>query len=86
MPDCPVLDILDIQRFKKEMSDLGQTRTLDNVRVTSVKLLIADSKRTFSYVRSGPKADTCRAAKQRQQDIDAPDATNLEGAEAADSP
>jgi hypothetical protein len=36
---------------------LGQTRTSDNVRVTSVRLLIADSKRTFSYVRSGPKGD-----------------------------
>jgi hypothetical protein len=36
------------------MSALGQTRTLDNVRVTSAKLLIADSKQTFSYVRSGP--------------------------------
>ena len=35
-------------------SDPGQTRTLDNVRVTSVKLLKADSKRTFTYVRSGP--------------------------------
>jgi hypothetical protein len=40
------------------MSVSGQTRTLDNVRVTSVKLLIADSKRTFSYVRSGPQTDT----------------------------
>ena len=39
------------------MTHLGQTRTLDNVRVTSVKLLIADSKRTFSYVRSGPEPD-----------------------------
>ncbi len=38
-------------------SPKGQTRTLDNVRVTSVKLLIADSKRTFSYVRSGPQGD-----------------------------
>jgi hypothetical protein len=39
------------------MSDLGQTRTLDNVRVASVKLLMADSKRTFSSVRSGPFSD-----------------------------
>jgi hypothetical protein len=43
------------------MSASGQTRTLDNVRVTSVKLLIADSKRTFSYVRSGPARDSCAA-------------------------
>ncbi|MGB7716612.1 MAG: hypothetical protein WBL81_16845, partial [Pseudolabrys sp.] len=35
----------------------GQTRTSDNVRVTSVKLLKADSKRTFTYVRSGPIPD-----------------------------
>ena len=40
---------------------MGQTRTLDNVRVTSVKLLITDSKRTFSYVRSGPTADILQA-------------------------
>jgi hypothetical protein len=39
------------------MSARGQTRTLDNVRVVSVKLLIADSKRTFSYVSSGPEAE-----------------------------
>jgi hypothetical protein len=41
----------------RSTSGMGQTRTLDNVRVTSVKLLMADSKRTFSYVYSGPKAD-----------------------------
>jgi hypothetical protein len=42
-------------KVTRRMTGLGQTRTLDNVRVTSVKLLIADSKRTFSYVRSGPE-------------------------------
>jgi len=45
--------VLDAQAL---LSHSGQTRTLDNVRVTPVKLLIADSKRTFSYVRSGPIA------------------------------
>jgi hypothetical protein len=45
------------------MSGMGQTRTLDNVRVTSVKLPMADSKRTFSYVRSGPLTDSCTATK-----------------------
>ena len=43
-------------------SEVGQTRTLDNVRVMSVVLLIADSRRTVSYVRSGPIADSCIAA------------------------
>jgi hypothetical protein len=44
----------------RPMSAWGQTRTLDNVRVTSGKLLIADSKRTFSYVRSGPITEVVR--------------------------
>jgi hypothetical protein len=35
---------------------LDQMRSFVDVRVTSVKLLIADSKRTFSDVRSGPIA------------------------------
>jgi len=48
-------------------SPKGQTRTLDNVRVTSVKLLIADSKRTFSYVRSGPEADICEMTCVKQK-------------------
>jgi glutathione S-transferase len=45
---------LDGDRFTA--GDLMMTPKSD-VCVTSVKLLIADSKRTFSYVRSGPKAD-----------------------------
>jgi hypothetical protein len=39
-------DIRQAYGSKALMSAAGQTRTLDNVRVTSVKLLIADSKRT----------------------------------------
>jgi SNF2 family DNA or RNA helicase len=45
----------------------GQTRTLDNVRVTSVRLLKADSKRTFTYLRSG----LVQTASQRQKNMTA---------------
>ena len=53
-------------RARGVMSAKGHERTKSDVRVTSVKLLIADSRRTFSYVRSGPKCDIAAPSlKQR---------------------
>jgi hypothetical protein len=44
-------------RARGVKSALGHERTFADVRVTSAFPLIADTKRTFSYVRSGPEPD-----------------------------
>jgi len=44
------------------MSQVGQTRSSDDVRVASALPLIATKQRTSHEVGSGPQADPCTAA------------------------
>jgi hypothetical protein len=50
-------EVVHYSKFGRSTSGVGQTRTLDNVRVASVKLLIADLSRTSRQVGSGPTRD-----------------------------
>ena len=49
--------ILRSNNPQDQMSALGHQRTFRRVRLMSAVPSIADSKRTFSYVRSGPISD-----------------------------